>query len=333
MMESCHECRQQEDLFWARGEHDLLSWMERLAGPARLAAVAAMRDASRAPSRVAGKMPAHDRPLLDPQIEQFVQAVTEDSRRLSLGRTLDWPQRRIVVEQCRTPWAQGGPCMPLVREFELPLESGPPRARLYDPSPAGVKPVLVYIRGGGWSMFSLDTHDRLMREYAHRAGVAVLGVVYALAPEYKYPYALQQVVAALHWLLAKADALGIDERRVALGGDSAGANLALAAALVQREAGQGDTIAGLLLNYGGFDATVDAESRRPECDVLAAQSLAVEKHLREAGVDVRCEIYRGAVHSFLEAMSTSTVADRAIEDAVSWLRQRLHAWWDKQGLS
>ncbi|MBB6244921.1 alpha/beta hydrolase fold domain-containing protein [Rhodanobacter sp. MP1X3] len=356
-----------------RGEHDLVSWMEHFAGPVRLDVVAAARKGSNAPLRIAGAVPASDRPPLDPQIEHFVRAVTEDNRRLSVDRTLDWPQRRIIAEQSRTPWAQGGPRIPLVREFELPLDTGPLRVRLYDPSPASVKPVLIYIHGGGWSMFSLDTHDRLMREYAHRAGVAVLGVDYALAPEYKYPYALHQVLGALHWLLAEADALGIDGGRVALGGDSAGANLALATALVQREAGQGDTIAGLLLNYGGFDATVDAESRRrfgtgadmlssaeidmfwlnylrddadqqdplacplkanlgglppsllivPECDVLAAQSLAMDERMREAGVDVQCKIYQGAVHSFLEAMSTSTVANRAIEDTATWLRQRL----------
>jgi acetyl esterase/lipase/predicted FMN-binding regulatory protein PaiB len=354
----------------ARGEHELVSWMERFAGPARLAAVADARKASSAPLRVAGTIPAADRPPLDPQIEHFVKTVVEDSRRLSAGRVLDWPRRRIVAEQSRTPWAQGGPRIPLVREFELPANDATVRVRLYDPRPAEVKPALVYIHGGGWSMFSLDTHDRLMREYAHRSGVAVLGIDYALAPEHKYPYALHQVIAALHWLLAQADTLGIDGGRIALGGDSAGANLAMATALSQRDAGQGDTIAGLLLNYGGFDVEVDAESRRrfgtdadmlssaeidmfwsnylatdtdrddplacplkadlkglppallvvPECDVLAAQSLAMSERLRGAGVQVQCEIYPGAVHSFLEAMSASAVAMRAIDDTATWLR-------------
>lgn len=357
----------------AGGERALVSWMERFAGDARLAAVADARQASLAPLRVAGTIPASDRPPLDPGIAQFVRAVVEDGRRLSTGRTLDWPQRRIIAEQSRTPWAQGGPRIPLVREFELPVNAGSVRVRLYDPQPDRVKPALIYVHGGGWSMFSLDTHDRLMREYAHRSGVAVLGVDYALAPEYKYPYALNQVLAALHWLRGKADTLGIDRTRIVLGGDSAGANLALASALVQRDCGQGDSVAGLLLNYGGFDAAVDDESRRrfgtdadmlssseidmywanylsdeadrkdplacplraelgglppallivPECDVLAAQSLEMAQRMRNAGVDVQCEVYVGAVHSFLEAMSTSTVATRAIDDTVTWLRRQL----------
>jgi acetyl esterase len=108
------------------------------------------------------------------------------------------------------------------------------------------------VHGGGWVYFSLDTHDRLMREYAARAGRVVIGVGYAQAPEHRFPVALQQVLAVLRRLHAAPDALGVDGSRIALGGDSVGANLALAAALALREAGERHVLQGLLLNYGAY---------------------------------------------------------------------------------
>lgn len=358
----------------ASGAHELVRWMERFAGPERLQAVAGMRARSRAPQRVANAVPAADRPALEPALEYFVRRVNEDSRRLSAGRALDWTARRVIAEQSRMPWAVGGPRMPVTREFEIAADNGMVRARLYDPSDEAGKPVLVYLHGGGWSLFSLDTHDRLMREYAHRAGVAVLGVDYALAPEHKYPHALIQIGGVLNWMRQEANGLGIDPRRIALGGDSAGANLALAAVLRLRERDGEVDVAGLLLNYGGFDVHIDAESKRrfgtpadmlsaeemdqfwsnylrrdadaldplacplkadlaglpptllvvPECDVLAAQSIAMHARMREAGVDAQYAVYPHAMHSFLEAMSMSSVAMQAIEDSCAWLRRYLH---------
>src|SRR3546814_6777355 len=90
---------------------------------------------------------------------------------------------------------------------------------------------MLYIHGGGWTLFSIDTHDRLMREYAARAGIAVLGIDYSLSPESKFPFALKECAAALDWIAAQADALNLDANRVLIGGDSAGANLSVATCL------------------------------------------------------------------------------------------------------
>jgi len=122
--------------------------------------------------------------------------------------------------------------------------------RVHTPSAASRLPALVYLHGGGWVFFSIDTHDRLMRELAARAGRTVIGVDYARAPEARYPVALEQAVAAFRWARSSAAELGIDADRIALGGDSAGANLALAAALMLRDAGTPPDA--LLLNYGVF---------------------------------------------------------------------------------
>lgn len=108
--------------------------------------------------------------------------------------------------------------------------------------PAGVPddarlPLLVYFHGGGWVIGDLDTHDVLCRSLAAGAGCAVLSVDYRLAPEQPFPAAVDDCLAALHYAVDQADALGVDAARIAVGGDSAGGNLAAAACLAQRDAG------------------------------------------------------------------------------------------------
>lgn len=164
-------------------------------------------------------------------------------------------EQRRIAELVRAPWTRGGPRIASTTEELLPFGGGTVRVRFYDPDPDATKPVLIYLHGGGWTMFSLDTHDRLMREYAVRAGVKVAGVEYALSPEAKYPVALNQVVAVARFL-------GERVGRIAIGGDSAGANLALATCLRLRDEGQPRLISAMVLNYGVFDRESSPEARR-----------------------------------------------------------------------
>jgi acetyl esterase len=127
--------------------------------------------------------------------------------------------------------------------------------------------VLLYIHGGGWVWNSIDTHDRLMREYAAAAGCAVIGPDYALSPEAAFPQALEECAAVLRWVAAQGAEWGLDPARIVLGGDSAGANLAAGAALMLRDAeglpaGLPAGLRGLLLNYGVFDSRLDTPSYR-----------------------------------------------------------------------
>ena len=120
-----------------------------------------------------------------------------------------------------------------LRAGEIPL-------RIYRPAgstPEQPLPVLVYYHGGGWVIGDLDTHDTLCRELANGAGCAVVAVDYRMAPEHLFPAAVDDALAALRWVHAHAAALQLDAARIAVGGDSAGGNLAAVAAIAAREEG------------------------------------------------------------------------------------------------
>ena len=125
--------------------------------------------------------------------------------------------------------------------------------RIYRPIATDApSPVLVYFHGGGWVIGDLDTHDTLCRELANRAGAVVVAVDYRLAPEHRFPKAYDDAFAATQWVQRHADALRIDPHRLAVGGDSAGGNLAAAVCLGARDAGA-PAIAFQLLIYPATD--------------------------------------------------------------------------------
>lgn len=194
--------------------------------------------------------------MVDPDIRRFADAINAAyvEHAAPPGATMD--QRRAVAERVRRPWRESGPIM----AESVDLDMNGIRLRLHRPIAGEKLPVMLYIHGGGWTLFSIDTHDRLMREYAARAGIAVVGIDYSLAPEHKFPVALHECSAALDWIADKAQALGLDPTRVLIGGDSAGANLSVATSLLRR--GEGKSLpAAMLLNYGAF-----APERTPSYD-------------------------------------------------------------------
>lgn len=191
---------------------------------------------------------------VDPEVRTFLTRMFASSAaigaEMGLGDERSVAQRRAIAERQREPWTRGGPEM--ASTTELTVGPSNVRVRLHRPSMHENLPVLVYLHGGGWTLFSLDTHDRLMREYAGRAGCAVLGIDYSLSPEHRFPRALQDIAEVLNWLDAEGDNYGINSARHAIGGDSAGANLSVSAAIMRRDSGKVPARA-LLLNYGAFD--------------------------------------------------------------------------------
>jgi acetyl esterase len=119
----------------------------------------------------------------------------------------------------------------------------------------------MYFHGGGWVWSSIDTHDRLAREYAAAGEVAVVSVDYALSPEAKFPQALEECAAVTRHVAAHGAAWGLDPATLFVGGDSAGGNLALATALLLRDTA-GPALRGILAAYPVCDSDLDTASYR-----------------------------------------------------------------------
>ncbi|NDY90522.1 alpha/beta hydrolase [Ideonella livida] len=150
--------------------------------------------------------------------------------------------------------------LPTVQTLALALPHGQTRpARLYRPRAEGELPVLLYLHGGGFVIGNLETHDSLCRQLAQRSGAAVLALDYRLAPEHRFPAAVEDAWAALRWLQeGGAETLDLDPQRMAVGGDSAGGTLAAASALWCRD--QGLPLALQLLITPGTIAHADTPS-------------------------------------------------------------------------
>jgi acetyl esterase len=143
--------------------------------------------------------------------------------------------------------------LPSVENRKIPGPAGEIPLRIYQPHGAGVKPVLVYLHGGGWVIGTLDSYDATCRELAQGAGCVVVAVDYRLAPEHRYPAAPADCYAALQWVAANAASFGADAKRLAVGGDSAGGNLSAVVSQMARDKG-GPAIRFQLLIYPVTDA-------------------------------------------------------------------------------
>lgn len=147
----------------------------------------------------------------------------------------------------------------------IPGPGGALPIRVYRPGPGRHLPVLLYCFGGGWTLGSLDTSDVLCRTLAAEAGCLVVSVGYRLAPEHPFPAAVHDCHAGLRWVAAHARELGADPARLAVGGDSAGGNLAAAVTLLARER-QDPPLVGQLLVYPNTDQLADDASLRENDD-------------------------------------------------------------------
>jgi acetyl esterase len=310
---------------------------------------------------------------LDPEVRHFVVTMNKAFADYPNFNNLPLPEMRRACEHIRAPWAAGGPVMAQRREHMIPTPVGDVRIRIHNPSSRTNKPAFIYMHGGGWTTFSIDTHDRLMREYAARADIVVIGVDYALSPEAKFPVAQRQIAATVRWIREHSAELDIHPDRIALGGDSAGGNLAITTALRLRDEGDPHAVKAVVTNYAVTDSysapealqrygyegymlgaeemarywdyylnspeetknplvcPVHADLRElppvfmviPECDILTEQNWRLAEKLKSAGVPTTTAFYKGASHSFLEAMSISKLSNRALDDTARWLRETL----------
>ncbi len=189
---------------------------------------------------------------LDPQVKKFLQQL--DQMGLPSLPSLEPVQARELTAQLRGRDLRSQ-VVAGVENRTIRGANGDIPVRIYTPEGSTTKPVLVYFHGGGWVLGDLDAADSLCR-IANRAGYVVVSVDYRLAPEYKFPAALEDAYAATSWVAKNAAALNGDPTRIAVGGDSAGGNLAAVVSLMARDRGSPSLMYQLLIypvTKYGFD--------------------------------------------------------------------------------
>lgn len=148
-----------------------------------------------------------------------------------------------------------------VEDRRIPGAAGEIGARVYTPQVDSTMGVLVYFHGGGWVLGDLESHDRVCRGLANRAGCVVVSVDYRLAPEHVFPAAAEDCYVATKWVAENAASLGAEASRLAVGGDSAGGNLAAAVSMMARDR-SGPPIALQILFYPVTDCALDTPSQK-----------------------------------------------------------------------
>jgi len=166
---------------------------------------------------------------------------------------------RAATDRIGTFLGEGSVPLQRERDLTLPGPYGQVPCRLYLPDGAERPPLLVYAHGGGFVQGSLPSWDAMLRELVRQSGVAALSVDYKLSPEHRFPVAFDEMVAMIRLAAREGAGLGIDPTRLAVGGDSAGGNLALAAALALRDAGE-RALGFQLLIYGVYSTDTESAS-------------------------------------------------------------------------
>jgi acetyl esterase len=199
---------------------------------------------------------------LDPESQRLIDLMAAANR--PAWNTLS-PQAARDLYLSLRPASQGPrPAEAKVVDRSIPGPASDLAVRIYRPAsaPADAKlPCLVYAHGGGWVFGNLDSHDVLCAQFALEAGIVVFAIDYRLAPEARFPGAFDDVVAGLKWVAANGASIGVDPTRLAIGGDSAGGNLAAAVSIWARDNG-GPNLRLQLLAYPVTDAVGRAESYR-----------------------------------------------------------------------
>jgi acetyl esterase len=212
---------------------------------------------------------------LDPDVERLLELI-KASGRPALD-SLPPPEARLAYKAGRAVLQPDPAEVASVRDLTVPGPGGPIPVRLYRGigTEAGRKlPCLVYYHGGGWVIGDIDSHDVICRRLANGAQCAVLSVDYRLAPEHKFPAAFDDAVAAMRFAVDQAGQIGVDPNRVAVGGDSAGGNLAAAAALAARDAGL--ALTHQVLIYPATDMAMSFDSYKRVTDGFPLVARTVE---------------------------------------------------------
>jgi acetyl esterase len=213
--------------------------------------------------------------ILDPDAAAVFKAFQEAGR--PAYETLTPAEARAFYLAGRIVTNPEPPELRSVTPLAIPSPAGSIPARVYTPiklrAKDGRAPCLVFFHGGGWVIGDLDSHDVACRKLAHEGELIVISVDYRLAPEHKFPAAIDDAIAATKWIAGNAKALGIDADRLMVGGDSAGGNLAAVVSISARD-GNGPAIAGQVLIYPATDfAMTHSSHKEPETSILLTHTV------------------------------------------------------------
>jgi acetyl esterase len=213
--------------------------------------------------------------ILDPDAAAVFKAFQEAGR--PAYETLTAAEAREFYLQARFVSNPEPPELDNVQPLMIPSPTGSIPARIYTPKHLrkadGLSPCLVFFHGGGWVIGDLDSHDVVCRKLADEGQLIVVSVDYRLAPEHKFPAAVDDAITATTWIAGNARQFGIDASRLSVGGDSAGGNLAAVVAIAARD-GNGPAIASQVLIYPAIDFAMTHPSHsEPETSLLLTHSV------------------------------------------------------------
>jgi acetyl esterase len=213
--------------------------------------------------------------VLDPDAAAVFKAFQEAGR--PAYETVSAAEARELYLKGRFVTNPEPPELQSVQPLAIPSPAGSIPARLYTPKALrkanDLAPCLVFFHGGGWVIGDLDSHDVVCRKLADEGQLIVISVDYRLAPEHKFPAAIDDAIEATKWIAGNAKQFGIDATRLMVGGDSAGGNLAAVVAIAARD-GNGPGIAGQVLIYPATDfAMTHPSHREPETSILLTHSV------------------------------------------------------------
>ena len=198
-------------------------------------------------------------PWIDPELVAAGKLLQEKGLVAPDRTVASIPEVRAATDRIGAFLGEGSVPLQQERDVSLPGPHGQVPCRLYLPDGVERPPLLVYAHGGGFMQGSIPSWDHFLRDLVRQSGVAALSVDYQLSPEAKFPVAYEEMVAMTRLAAREGAGLGIDPTRLAVGGDSAGANLALAAALAMRDAGE-RAVRFQLLIYGVYSTDSDSPS-------------------------------------------------------------------------
>ena len=197
---------------------------------------------------------------IDPELAAFFRdAGQEMAKYPPIRMVVPYEPHRRTLNTVALKAIVGGPVMAETADRWVAARGRHILCRLHRPRVDESLPVMVHFHGGGWIQSSIDTHDRLAREYAAAGDMVLVSVDYALSPEAKFPCALEECVAVVRHLAEHGSQWNVDGSRILLGGDSVGGNLALTVALLLRDT-DGPLLQGILACYPVCDSRLDTPS-------------------------------------------------------------------------